>query len=63
MSAKKNSTNEKEEKKGKVKVGKLKATKELSAEDAKKVKGGVLTAADKLKFIEFKIKEVLISGV
>lgn len=40
MVAKKNKTSEKEEKKGRVKVGKLRATKELSANDAKKVKGG-----------------------
>ena len=32
----------KEEKKGRVKVGNLMATKELSAEDARKVKGGTL---------------------
>jgi hypothetical protein len=32
----------KEEKKGRVQVGKLSGTKELSAEDARKVKGGTL---------------------
>ena len=40
MVAKKNKTSEKDEKKGRVSVGKLRATKELSASDAKKVKGG-----------------------
>ena len=41
MVAKKNKTSEKEEKKkGRVKVGNLEATKELSVEEAKNVKGG-----------------------
>jgi type VI protein secretion system component Hcp len=40
MVAKKNKTSEKDEKKGRVKVGKLRTTRELSANDAKKVKGG-----------------------
>lgn len=40
MVAKKNKTSEKEEKKGRVKVGNLEATRELSVEDAKKVIGG-----------------------
>ena len=34
-----------EEKKGRIKVGKLNATKELSAEEAKEVKGGKLLEA------------------
>lgn len=46
MMAKKKQTSEKDEKKGRVRVGKLKATKELSAEDAKKVKGGRATLSD-----------------
>ena len=45
MVAKKNKTSEKEEKKGRVKVGNLEATRELSAEDARKVKGGKLLEA------------------
>jgi len=50
MVSKIKSTSEKEEKKGRVKIGKLKATKELSAEDAKEVKGGnLLEAATKGK--------------
>lgn len=40
MVGKMKSTSEKEEKKGRVKLGKLKETRELSAEDANKVKGG-----------------------
>jgi len=40
MVAKKSKTSEKDKKKGRVSVGKLRATKELSASDAKKVKGG-----------------------
>jgi hypothetical protein len=49
---------ETEEKKGRVKVGKLKATKELSAEDAKKVKGGNIVGADKNKYMVVKLSEV-----
>lgn len=40
MVAKKKRTSKKEEKKGRVKVHNLKATRELSVEDAKKVIGG-----------------------
>ncbi|MGI9168296.1 MAG: hypothetical protein ACR2G5_18255 [Pyrinomonadaceae bacterium] len=40
MVAKKKQTSEKDEKKGRVRVGKLRTTRELSANDAKKVKGG-----------------------
>ena len=49
---------ETEEKKGRVKVGKLKATKELSAEDAKKVKGGYKAGIGDTKFIVFKMSDV-----
>lgn len=63
MVAKKNKTSEKEEKKGRVKVGNLYATRELSVEDAKKVIGGkaaakLLEAATKGKVF----KSVEISG-
>jgi hypothetical protein len=47
MVAKKNKTSEKEEKKkGRVKVGNLEATKEVSVEEAKNVKGGKATPSD-----------------
>ncbi len=47
-----------EEKKGRVKVGKLKATKELSAEDAKKVKGGIVPGRDRNKYLVIKMEEI-----
>lgn len=45
MTTKKNSRSEKEEKRGRVNVGKLNANKELSAAEAKEVKGGKLLEA------------------
>lgn len=52
MLAKKNKTSEKEEKKGRVKVDNLEATRELSVEEAKKVFGGKATP----KLLEAAIK-------
>lgn len=46
MVAKMKRTSKKEEKKGKVRIGNLKTTRELSADDEKKVKGGKSTPQD-----------------
>lgn len=49
-------------KQGRVKVGKLKATKELTAADARKVKGGKATGKKK-EYLEIKLEDIIITGV
>lgn len=63
MVSKMKRASENEEKKGRVKVGKLKATKELSAAEAKNVKGGKASLSEiKIVHIYDKATPVLIQS-
>lgn len=56
MTTEEKSTSEQEETKGKVKVGKLEATEELTADELKKVKGGK-GIEDKQRMDNFEIQQ------